>query len=373
MLAVLQSCAAAQTLDESLPRRTFFGVSLAPAEAPGVSVTAVLPDSTAAALGVNAGDLITAIDGKPVADPAAVVAALTAHRAGEEIVVDLARAGEELHFTTNLKTLPLETLPGSSVEYASIVTEDGYRLRTILSLPANTGTPAAAVLLLQGGGCGSIEGVPVLLSGSPPALMHALAAAGFATLRVEKPGVGDSAGPPCTEIGYDEELNAYRAALAALRARTEIDSSRIFLAGISLGGFFAPILANELPVAAIAAYGTIDFAPSAYPGRSERFFAEIASVDVIAAWRGVDVPVLVAHGEFDETTQAAWHEHIADTVNAGHPGRAVHVELPGLDHCASKHPSMDASRARCGQGEPSTLVEETLVEFFRGQLRNPGA
>ena len=37
-------------------------------------------------------------------------------------------------------------------------------------------------------------------------------------MRVDKPGAGDSEGPPCAEIGYREELAGYRAALRALLA-----------------------------------------------------------------------------------------------------------------------------------------------------------
>jgi dienelactone hydrolase len=91
--------------------------------------------------------------------------------------------------------------------------------------------------------------------------------------------------PPCATIGCREELDGYRAALQALREHPTVDRDRIFLVGISLGGVFAPILANETPVAGISAWGTIAFAPGPYPGRSERFFQEFAAVDVLAIGR----------------------------------------------------------------------------------------
>jgi pimeloyl-ACP methyl ester carboxylesterase len=195
--------------------------------------------------------------------------------------------------------------------------------------------------------------------------MHTFGSQGFVTYRVEKPGMGDSEGPPCAETGYLQELNGYRAGLADLRANPAVDPERIFLVGSSLGGFFAPIIANEIPVAGIVTYGTINFAPSPYPGRSERFFAEIADVDILGEWSRIDVPTLVLHGEFDENTQAEWSASIADTVNATHPGRAEHREFPGLDHCRTRHPSVEAAVGRCGQGEPVTDVSDAMLAFLR--------
>jgi len=66
-------------------------------------------------------------------------------------------------------------------------------------------------------------------------------------MRVEKPGLGDSQGPDCRFAGLDDELAAYRAALAALRARPDVDPSRIVLLGGSIGGALAPVVAAESP------------------------------------------------------------------------------------------------------------------------------
>jgi dienelactone hydrolase len=221
------------------------------------------------------------------------------------------------------------------------------------------------VLLLQGGGCGSID-VPQAGSTGPNALIHAIAAQGFVTMRVDKPGTGDSEGPPCPETGYREELAGYRAALQELVANPAVDPDRVFLLGLSLGGFFAPIIAQDVKLAGISVYGTIAFTPTPYPGRSERFFREIAEVDdILELWARVDTRVQALHGTYDATTTASDHAKIAAAVNAATPGLAEHRELEGLDHGATRQPSLAAGARNPGGGEQVTDLEDAVLEFLR--------
>src|SRR5262249_47029630 len=146
-----------------------------------------------------------------------------------------------------------------------------------------------------------------------------------------------------------------------------VDPERLFLVGISLGGVFAPVLATEHHLKGVVVFGTLATAPTAYPGRSDRFFAEFAGVDVAAAWKAVDVPVLALHGEFDEVTGGADHEQIAGFVNARHPGLATHRELEGLDHCWTHHVSMDKARGNCGQGRATPVFADVVIDFLRSR------
>ena len=100
-----------------------------------------------------------------------------------------------------------------------------------------------------------------------------------------------------------------------------MDPDGIFLLGLSLGGFFAPIIAQDAKIAGISVYGTIAFTPTPYPGRSERFFREIAEVDdILELWAEVDARVQVLHGTYDATTTASDHVKIAGTsVNTAQP------------------------------------------------------
>jgi uncharacterized protein len=245
------------------------------------------------------------------------------------------------------------------MEYGSVVA-GGVRLRTITSIPANLAGRAPAVLLIPGGGCGGID-TPLSPDIAQPGLMRVIGRNGFVTMRVDKSGVGDSEGPPCDSIGYEQELSGYRSALRALILHRAVDPQRVFLPGISLGGVFAPVLANETAVAGIVAYGTLASAPPPYPGRHERFFREFAARRIPAAWAKVDARVLVMHGTYDETTTAEAHDEIARIVNAGHPGRAEHRELDRLDHCWSRYATLEASRGNCGGQETADLSGAILA------------
>jgi dienelactone hydrolase len=263
-----------------------------------------------------------------------------------------------------LRSLPHETLPGVTFEYGSVTLSDGSQLRTILSLPEQRKEALPAVLLLQGGGCGSVD---TPMAGPMAEPLRTVATHGFVTMRVDKSGVGDSKGPPCATIGYAQELEGYKAALTALRAHPSVDAGRIYLLGISLGGVFAPVLAGEGAVRAIIVFGTLVSAPSPYPGRSERFFREFAAVDVSAAWSAVDARVLALNGQFDEVAKEADHARIAALVNARHPGRASHQQLSGLDHCGTRHESMSRSTGNCGSGEVVSTLNDAVLAFLSSE------
>ena len=346
-----------------LPRRGWFGVALAPHES-GAVVTAVVPGSTAAAEGILVGDVIRAVDEIVPRSPDDVVAAIARHAPGTTAVIDLLRDGTAQKRSVVLRSLLRETMPGVVFEYGAVTLADGSRLRTILSVPERREGKLPAVMLLQGGGCGSVD-TPMAADVAQPGLVRSIAARGFVTMRVEKSGVGDSQGPACSTIGYSQELEGYRAALAALRRHPSVDPDRLYLLGISLGGVFAPIVAAESSVRGVVVFGTLGAAPPGYPGRSDRLFREFSSVDVPAAWSAMDARVLVLRGEFDEVSTEADHARIAAIVNARRPGTATHVELAGLDHCWTRHTTREQSRNNCGNGEAVTTLEDAVLAFLR--------
>ena len=355
--------ASGQTQDGGLPRRPALGVAIGPNDR-GVAVTSVAPGSAAAADGLRAGDVITDVDGAVVHTPADVVAALVRHRAGEIARFTIVRDNRSESHAVTLGPFPRESQPGVTLEYGAVTLRDGSRLRTIVSVPAEGATRQPAVMLIQGGACNSIEVPPgAAENAGPGGLMRTLAVRGYVTLRVEKSGVGDSTGPPCDAIGYQQELEGYRLALAALKRHSRVDAGRVVLFGLSLGGVFAPILARADPVRGIVVYGTLAGPPPIYPGRSERFFTEFAGVDVAGAWSAIDAAVLALHGQFDEVASLADHERVAALVNAKHPGRAEARELPGLDHCWTQHATMDESRGHCGEGRPAETAAAAILAF----------
>jgi dienelactone hydrolase len=355
---------------ELLPRRAYFGVGLEKHEI-GARVFSVGSGSTAAGVGMAVGDVILTVDDQTISTPEAVVAAISRYRPGQSVRMEILRDGERRAIQATLKPLPFEEMKNATVEYSSVVASPGVRLRTIVSVPLNpSGGRFPAVLLIQGGGCGSID-APFSSTVAQPGLVHAIGSQGFVTLRVEKSGVGDSQGPPCDSIGFKEELAGYQAALKFLQAHPSVDTQRVFLIGISLGGLFAPLLAEETKVAGISVYGTLVRPPPPYPGRSDRFFQEFSTVDIPAAWRKVATRVQVLHGEYDvdEVTSRTTHQSIAAIVNGAQSGSAEFKELLGLDHCWSRHVTLEASRDKCGQGDVVPLLSDTILEFLRAAGR----
>jgi dienelactone hydrolase len=345
-----------------LPRRGYFGVGLEKSEA-GVRVFSVTPESTASAAGIVIGDVIKSIDGVDVTAPDAVVAAIGKHKGGESIKIGLAKG----IITATLKPYPMEDMPMATMQYGSVSPSPGVRLRTIVSVPSppSVGQRFPAVLLLPGGGCGSID-TPFSVNVGEPALIHAIGSRGFVTMRVEKSGVGDSEGEPCNSIGYHDEMAGYRAALNALRSHPSVDAQQIYLLGISLGGVFAPILASEAKIAGVSVWGAGASSPPPYPGRSDRFFKEFAPVDVLAAWSKVTGRVQILHGEYDENeyVNVSAHQRIAKVVQDTGKATVQYRELAGLDHCWSRHASLEASIGKCGQGEATKDMENAVLAFL---------
>jgi dienelactone hydrolase len=363
---------------DALPRRGAVGIQLGGDDAEAVVATVVPDGSAAADAGMLVGDVLAALDGTPITSTAQVQSIIGRHRAGDALVIDVKRGGEARRLVATLKSFPYETLPSTAFEYGHVTLADRVRLRTIVSRPVPAGAPAPALLVLQGGGCSSIDN-PYAGNKGPNAVIYAVALHGFVTMRVDKPGAGESEGPPCAETGFREELAGYEAALRALLSDPGVDRKRVYVLGLSLGGFFAPLLARDARVAGIVTYGTIGFSPSPYPGRSERFFREIAEVDVLAAWAAVDSRVLVLHGAFDDRTTASDNRNIAATVNAAHAGYAEYRELAGLDHCGTKQATPEAGKDNCGGGEETTDLRDTVLEFIgaaddpRASSRLPGS
>jgi hypothetical protein len=224
-----------------------------------VVVSAVAPGGTAAAAGILAGDTLVAVAGRPVTRPEALRPLLRELRVGQSIAIDVLRQGAPVTLRLTLADRR-EQVAGSTVSYRSVQTPKGYRLRSIVTVPDRPVRARAgrhpALLYLQGITCDSIDR-PDRPDAADTRIVHALARQGFVTLRVDKPGLGDSEGPPCHEIGFAEELDGYRAAMNALAAMPEVDPTRIYLFGYSMGGLMAPYLARDGRVRGSIVYGTL--------------------------------------------------------------------------------------------------------------------
>ena len=86
--------------------------------------------------------------------------------------------------------------------------------------------------------------------------VDSLTAKGFVTIRVEKTGMGDSKGLPCNECDFHTEKQGFLDGLKQLKSLPYVDKQNIFIAGFSIGGVIAPLIAQPEPVKGIIVYGT---------------------------------------------------------------------------------------------------------------------
>lgn len=119
---------------------------------------------------------------------------------------------------------------------------DGNRLRGFIDLPTAPG-PHPAIVIVHGSGVTDVADGDGPYSGSYAQMRAAFRSAGFATVVWDKAGNGCSEGRYLHADDVYARANEVVAAVEALRAREEIDASRIGAWGISQGGWVAPMAA----------------------------------------------------------------------------------------------------------------------------------
>lgn len=227
-----------------LARRPYLGLELTP----GGRVVAVAAGSTAAAAGLAPGDRLAAIDDQPVTSAAAIARSVRALRVGATARFEIERGGERIHASGQVRPLPTERFEAARVVLDRVVTPEG-RLRAIYTVPDAAG-PFSLIVFLPGGAWTSVEH-PLAPDHPTRRLIAELTHAGFATLRIERSGMGDSEGPPCTEVGFETELAGYAAALADSGRQPFVAAGRTLLFGTSLGARVAPLIADDSVSSAI--------------------------------------------------------------------------------------------------------------------------
>jgi pimeloyl-ACP methyl ester carboxylesterase len=407
-----------------LARRPFLGLHVK-ADGDRLLVAEALAGGAAASAGVDAGDVLVAIDGEAVKDAIHLLGIARARRAGDRVRFEVERARAPLQLDAVAPPLPVETSDAGDVQLGA-VRVGGYRLRTIVNVPRSPG-PHPAILYLQGQRGRSCEH-PLDPDATLRRLVDDCTHAGLLVLRVERSGVGDSEGPPCSVTGLDVELDGYLAAIDHLRSRHDVDPARIFLFGQSLGAMTAPLLALERAVAGIIVYGataarwhecvvdttrrqlrlselpeaqlreqvalwaelhglvcregltpaevferrphlrklrSVDCVGETLWGRHVSLFQQLDAVDLFAVWTDVGrahVPVLVARGEYDWICTREEGEAI---VRATGPS-ARYVELPRIGHDWLAYDGFEASR-RWGEGRWDGSVVRAIQTFTSPQ------
>lgn len=419
-----------------LPRKSMIGLAVAPipadtvaryrlADTTGILVTAVVPESPGAKAGFKAGDLILTQDGAP-APVQGFPQRIAATPAGSKLHFEVLRAGKKQSLQATLAERPRD--PGNEwyrVDYGD-VTSLGHRLRTITSHPRSAGRHPA-LLYLPGLTPASFD-FALSATNDEAILLSTLANADIVTMRVDKPGTGDSEGGAYSTLDFATEADAYRQGLVALRQMPDVDTSRVFLFGHSLGGCYAPLLASETSVRGVAVYGTLartwheylldvvrfqgllsgqsyaqvddsvrvtarmlelvledgqspeqvaqarpelaglvaeNFPGDLYFGRSLAFWRQIFATNLASLWARSNTHVLVVHGASDYVSYAADHELIAKIVEQAHPGWARYESPPNSDHWMHEWPTEAESEKHAGTGTFNPAFAKMLLDWIK--------
>ncbi len=392
---------------DDLKRRGMLGVQLAPitdevktslklADNKGVLITGTVPNSAAAAAGILGNDVIVRINDDPIDSVPTLIRTLRKYGAGEKMKLVVLREGKETPTEISMLPRPQEQSTDYDIVYDS-AGEAGKRVRTIITKPKKEGKNPA-VLFIQGLAPSSVE-----LSTPQPHpyknIISDLTKAGFVTMRVERPGAGDSEGLDVQETTVPEDVAAFRAGLKKLKTYDYVDAANVFVFSQSSGGAIAPILAEDgvRGIATFAAFArpwtehtadqtmrqwklellkedeikanlekekiiadelyvkkhSLKEALDAHPelkdylkdsiqgdnliyGMHYKYLQQLAGLDLVASWSKVSVPVLAMWGESDFAASKADSELIASTVNKKAPGKAKFVALPKTDHSYAK-------------------------------------
>jgi len=379
---------------QELPRSASFGAlvsdlndstatSLQLSSSKGTLLKQVVEGSSADKAGLIRNDVLISFDGKAIENTNHFLSILKTYHGGDKVKVIYYRKAKLKTASITLQPKAKETSSNYDIIYADVHSGNNH-LRTIITKPKAPGV-YPAVLIVGGVGCYSIDNNSNL---SFRLWVDSLTANGFVTLRVEKTGNGDSKGIPCREYDFLTEKQGFSDGLKQLKSLPYVDKENVFIAGFSIGGVIAPLLAQQEKVKGIIVYGTVGrnwleyelenthrqrlledypadsldlvmraeyerlyglFVEKKTPDQiikehpetaltffeypmSIKYFQQVADINIRQLWMNTDARVLAMHGTSDFVSSAVEHELIVQTVNRYHPGKATHVEIENSDH-----------------------------------------
>jgi pimeloyl-ACP methyl ester carboxylesterase len=120
----------------------------------------------------------------------------------------------------------------------------GHKLRTFVTRPKNATGKVPAIFFVGWLSCDSVEYPKGETDGFGAIFWRLIEQSDYATVRMDKPGVGESQGD-CLKADFDVELSGYQSAFEELFKYTFIDSSRIFVVGLSNGGGTSSLIPRQ--------------------------------------------------------------------------------------------------------------------------------
>lgn len=288
---------------------------------------------------------------------------------------------------------PREHFQNADVLYDWVTNSRGDKLRTFVTRP-KTAVGKVPVLFFVGWlSCDSVQYAKGETDGFGALILRLIDQSGYASVRTEKPGVGESQGTPCGKSDFQGELEGYQAAFDSMSKYEFMDQDRVIVIGMSNGGGFSPLAPRKHLVRGFISAGSWGrtwyehmlenervrlttegksagevtgalkaFAqfydlyliqgqtpgeilrqhpqwkdlwyddPDGQYGRPASFYQQLQVLNLGEVWQNVDVPVLVIRGSKDTVMSHADSAAIAEIVNRAHPGKARYVEVEGMTH-----------------------------------------
>ncbi len=394
--ALLISCSIS-SFGQELPRSASFGTlvidlndsartALKLSSLSGTLIKKVITGSSAQKAGLATNDVLIAMDGNNIENTGHFLKLLKTHHGGDKVKISFYRKSKLNVVTITLLPKQMEASNDYDVIYSSVIS-GANQLRTIITKPKGGGIHPA-VLLVGGVGCYSIDNPSIVDILSIKMWVDSLTRNGFVTIRIDKTGMGDSKGIPCNECDFNTEKQGFLDGLRQLKSLPYVDKENVFIAGFSIGGVIAPLIAQQEPVKGIIVYGTVgrnwleyeldntirqqllENRPAdsldlymraeyirlyglfvdkkqplqiikehpetaghlfAYPMRIE-YFQQVADINIRELWMNTKAKVLAMHGSSDFVSSATEHKTIAETVNQYRHGNATYIEIANSDH-----------------------------------------
>jgi hypothetical protein len=188
-----------------LPRRPFLGVNAQSTPDNQVRVGKIFPNSPAARSELAVGDILLALNGTPVKSVDGFLAGVKSLKSQDRLIYRVQRGEKEMDVEVVLGEFPREQPGDIQVQYDAVETRDAT-VRSILTMPIGNTRKLPSILYVQGWDCSSVDW-PLAGPNLIRDLVYGLTRAGFAVMRSEKSGVGDSTGTPCRDVDFRDEVS----------------------------------------------------------------------------------------------------------------------------------------------------------------------
>lgn len=310
-----------------------------------------------------------------------------------------------------------EQFKTADVTYGWVSDNRSDQLRTFVTRPKATTGKIPAIFFVGWLSCDSVEYPMGETDGFGAIFWRLIEQSGYATMRVDKPGVGESKGD-CASTDFLTELSGYQAAFDSISKYDFIDPTRVVVVGLSNGGGTSVLIPRDHPVRgyiAASSWGRTWYEhmlelervrltgagksaadvnsemrifsqfydsylngrmtpgavlaqhpgwkdlwydkPDGQYGRPAAFYQQLQALNLGEAWEKVSVPVLVMHGGSDSVMSDADSRAIAEIVNRKYPGRARYATIERADHLLSVNNKLDDT------------VVPTMLEWLRQVLK----